>query len=138
MEKDKRFDVYAKYKGDFSKVPDNLKIKFNEQAALYEVMRDEFNKELEIGQRITTDKYIPLPRAYTNLQRNSMKSFADMSFGYYDRETKAHFFKTAIGLTFKQFMAYLSAKKMRYFQERSDTTSRGSFKQLTDTRGNKI
>lgn len=138
MEKDKRFDVYAKYKGDFSKVPDNLKIKFNEQAALYEVMRDEFNKELEIGQRITTDKYMPLPRAYTNLQRNSMKSFADMSFGYYDRETKAHFFKTAIGLTFKQFMAYLSAKKMRYFQERSDTTSRGSFKQLTDTHGNKI
>ena len=37
-----------------------------------------------------------LPKAYTDLQRNSFKSFADMSFGYYDKEVKAWFFKTAI------------------------------------------
>ena len=61
-----------------------------------------------------------------------------MTFGYYDRDTKAWFFKTAVGVIFKQFMAYLSAKKMRYFQVRSNSTARGEFKQLEDPMGNKI
>lgn len=143
MSKDKRFDLYAEYKGDFeafrkTNPSTEMKEKFNQQAALYKIMRDDLNNELEADQRIDTKKYQPLPRAYTNLQRNSMKSCADIAFGYYDRETKAHFFKTSIGLTFKQFMAYMSAKKMQYFQVRSNTTSRGSYKQLEDAKGNKI
>lgn len=138
MSKDKRFALYAKYKGDLSQVPQNLKSEFQKQAALYEIMREELNKELAPVDRITTSKYTPLPKAYTTLQRNSMKSFSDMTFGYYDRDTKAWFFKTAVGVIFKQFMAYLSAKKMRYFQVRSNSTARGEFKQLEDPMGNKI
>ena len=138
MAKDKRFALYAEYRGDLSKVPQHLKAEFQKQAALYEIMREELNEELPTVERITTDKYMPLPKAYTTLQRNSLKSFSDMTFGYYDRDTKAWFFKTSIGVIFKQFMAYLSAKKMRYFQVRSNSTARGEFKQLEDGLGNKI
>ena len=130
----------AENKGDYSKVPEALKAKFNEQEALYLVMREDMNKE-------NKENFIPapkpgqvanLPKAYTDLQRNSFKSFADMSFGYYDKEMKAWFFKTAVGGIFKQFMAYLSAKKMKYFQVRTDITSRGSYKQLTNVAGEKL
>lgn len=140
MLKDKRFNIYTKYKGDYSKVPESLKAKFNEQEALYLIMREDMNKE-------TPENFIPapqpgkvvnLPKAYTDLQRNSFKSFADMSFGYYDKEMKAWFFKTAVGGIFKQFMAFLSAKKMMYFQVRTDQTSRGSYKQLTNVAGEKL
>lgn len=141
MAKDKRFDIYVKYKGDYSKVPKELKTKFNEQEALYMVMRDDMNKELGVAKQIPSPepgKVPNLPKAYTDLQRNSFKSFADMSFGYYDKEVKAWFFKTAIGGIFKQFMAFMSAKKMMYFQVRTDQTARGSYEQLTDSSGNKL
>lgn len=141
MSKDKRFEVYIKYKADYNKVPNNLKSTFNYQESLYNIMREDLNKELPLNKQIEPPKPGNVPqlyKAYTNKQRDSFKSFADMSFGYYDKETKAWFFKTAIGGIFKQFMAYLSAKKMSYFQVRSSQTARGSYQQLTDSAGNKL
>lgn len=153
MSKDKRFDVLYQYRSAYmnseliKNIPEGLRKKFNEQAALYRIMKEDFSKEMEPEFRPKPinaksdkldDQFELLPQAYTNKQRNSMKSLADMAFGYYDRETKAHFFKTSIGLIFKQFMAYMSAKKMQYFQVRSNTTSRGSYKQLEDAKGQKI
>jgi hypothetical protein len=142
MEKDKRFELFAQYASKYganavNHVPKADLSKFNKQAALYEAMRKEFSETLEDGYAFNSENqyYIPLPKAYTNRQRNSIKSFADLSFGYYDRETKAKFFKTAVGLIMKQFMAFLSSKKMQYFQVRSNNTARGSFKQLTDAKG---
>ena len=76
-----------------------------------------------------------LPRAYTNRQRDSLKSFSDLCFGYYDKETKSEFYKTVIGVIFKQFMAYGSSKKMQYIKAGSTSTARGEFKQLTTTDG---
>lgn len=144
MSLDKRFNVFVEWVDKArpytwkSGIPDDLKDTFNKQAALYEAMRDDFNEELTLSEQLDKSKFISLPRAYTTRQRTSMKSFQDMTFGYYDKETKAYFFKTSIGLIFKQFMAYLSAKKMQYFQVRSNQTARGEYKQLTDTSGNKI
>lgn len=154
MSKDKRFDVLYKYRfaqvnsDRITEIPKELRETFNRQLALYNIIKQDLNSELEVEDRpkpvvdpnadADSNKFEVLTRAYTNKQRNSMKSFADLAFGYYDRETKAHFFKTSIGLTFKQFMAYMSAKKMQYFQVRSNTTSRGSYKQLEDAKGNKI
>lgn len=149
MSKDKRFNILWQYKNayipatenksaywDYTKIPNNLHSQFNEQLSLYEIMRDDLNKELE--EKIEGTGVIALTRAYTNKQRDSLKSFSDTAFGYYDRETKANFFKTAIGLTFKQFMAYMSAMKTRYFLTGTNNTSRGAYKQLEDTRGRKI
>ena len=141
MEKDKRFNLLVKYKGNVKEVPANLREKYKQQLGLYEAMREDMNKELPYEAQIpevTKDKVVYFSKAYTTLQRDSFKSFADMSFGYYDKETKAWLFKTAVGGIFKMFMAYLSAKKMSYFQVRSDQTARGSYEQLTDATGNKL
>ena len=136
INKDKRFSIFTKYKGDIKRVPNSDKEKFNYQYSLYNAMREEMEKdnpELFEGQSNTY-----LPMAYTNRQRNSMKSFADTSFGYYDNETKALFFKTAVGQIFKQFMAFMTGKKVQYYQAGSDQTARGSFEQLTDISGDKL
>jgi hypothetical protein len=79
-----------------------------------------------------------LPKAYTNRQRDSLKSFSDLCFGYYDKETKSDFYKTVIGVTFKQFMAYGSSKLMQYWKHGSENTARGEFKQLTTVDGELI
>lgn len=142
MTKDKRFSLFAEYASQYGEeavnhVPKSDLAEFNKQAALYTAMREEFAQTQEDGSMYDNDQayYVPFTKAYTNRQRDSLKSFADLSFGYYDRETKAKFFKTAVGLIMKQFMAFLSSKKMQYFQVRSNNTARGSFKQLTDAKG---
>ena len=56
------------------------------------VMSNDMNNELGVANQIPSPepgKVPNLPKAYTDLQRNSFKSFADMSFGYYDKEVKA-------------------------------------------------
>lgn len=150
MSKDKRFDVFCTYKGCVKNVPTALKKKFLKQQSLYEAMRDEFNKnegrnlaepfkETESGEIVYNDNDTwMLPRAYTLKERDSLKSFSDTTFGYYDKETKSWFYKTAFGVLFKQFMAYGSSKKMQYLKTRTDKTARGSFKQLTTNSGEKI
>lgn len=150
MSKDKRFDLFCKYKGCAENVPATLKKQFYKQQSLYEAMREEFNtnegRHLETsftkdesGKIIYTDfDNWALPRAYTLKERDSLKSFSDTTFGYYDKETKSWFYKTAFGVVFKQFMAYGSSKKMQYFKTRTDKTAKGSFKQLTTNSGEKI
>ena len=148
MSKDKRFDVFCKYKGDINLVPATLKKKFRSQQSLYEAMRNEFNTnegmnieepwtKNENGTITYSDNWY-LPRAYTLKERDSLKSFSDTTFGYYDKETKSWFYKTAFGVLFKQFMAYGSSKKMQYLKTRTDKTARGSFKQLTTNSGEKV
>lgn len=74
--------------------------------------------------------------AYTVLQRESIKSFADESFGYYDLETKAEWNKLWQGMLFKQFMTYLSAKKTQYTLKRTTVASQGHFTPVVDVKGN--
>lgn len=136
--KDKRFDIFVKYKGDFSKVPNSDKEKFNFQEALYNVLLEELNNELSDKYTYNKGATPFLQRAYTDRQRASIKSFADTSFGYYDNEVKAIFFKTAVGQIFKQFMAYMTGKKVQYFQAGSDQIARGGFDQLSDINGDKL
>lgn len=145
ISKDKRFAVFYKYAndsrfkgGNTDWIPNSDKKDFNHQMSLYQVMLDEMNETADEPYYYTPGDKIYLPKAYTNRQRSSMKSFADTTFGYYDVETKALFFKTAIGQIFKQFMAYMAGKKVQYYQAGSDDVARGSFEQITDNSGDKI
>ena len=88
--------------------------------------------------RTIPDKDWMLYKAYTNKQRDSMKSFADLTFGYYDKEVKAEFFKTAVGGVFKQFMSYMTAKKTQYFLVRTNDTARGEYEQKKKKKGELI
>ena len=145
MSKDKRFDIYYTWmknsNGNIDRVPASVKREFLNQKALYEAMKAEFNESMFEGRHIKDfkdaedDSEWMLPKAYTNRQRDSLKSFSDLCFGYYDKETKSDFYKTAIGVTFKQFMAYGSSKLMQYWKHGSENTARGEFKQLTTVDG---
>lgn len=136
--KDKRFDLLVKYRGRVEAVPKAHREKFLYQKALYEAMVDEFNRT-EREQIIYKPGDMPtMPRAYTNKDRESLKSLADVSFGYYDKETKAWFFKTAVGQIFKMFLAFMSAKKCQYWQAGSDVVARGKWVELTNTKGEKV
>lgn len=134
MEKDKRFDVYLKYKDHA--VPDSVKSVYEKQYGLYIAMLRQFNVERErTGEPLykVGDKF---EMAYTVLQRESIKSFADESFGYYDLETKAEWNKLWQGMLLKQFMTYLSAKKTQYTLKRTTVASQGHFTPVVDVKGN--
>lgn len=141
MKKDKRFDVFCKFNGDIDSCPARLKETFKKQKALYEIMRDDMkdaDHPLVDPNRTIPDKDWMLYKAYTNKQRDSMKSFADLTFGYYDKEVKAEFFKTAVGGVFKQFMSYMTAKKTQYFLVRTNDTARGEYEQIKNAKGELI
>ena len=73
----------------YEEVKKAVKSVYEKQYGLYIAMLRQFNVERErTGEPLykVGDKF---EMAYTVLQRESIKSFADESFGYYDLETKA-------------------------------------------------
>lgn len=141
MTKDKRFDVLCKYDGNIKLVPDHLKETFKKQKSLYDVMKEDmidYEHPILDPEEANGKKDWMLYKAYTNKQRDSMKSFADITFGYYDKEVKAEFFKTAVGGVFKQFMSYMTAKKSQYFLVRTNDTARGEYEQIKNAKGELI
>lgn len=76
---------------------------YKAQHGLYEAMRIQFNKE---GFSINEGE--PLPRAYTVQEATSIKSFAEMCFGHYDKNTQMlakHMFMGAMMLHFRTFIS---------------------------------
>lgn len=143
MSKDSRFELLCRYGDKIEQVPEKFRNQYLQQQALYEIKRDEINESADVEEQIThpisstnTDWY--LNTAYTTKERNSLKSFSDSTFGYYDRDTKAWLYKTAVGVLFKQFMAYASSKKVQYFKTGTDQTDRGEYAQLTTNGGERI
>lgn len=57
---------------------------------------------------------MPLPRAYTNKEAESMKSLGDDIYGYYSHEKKSMIMSTMIGSMWLQFKTYWSGKKNQY------------------------
>ena len=112
-EEDARFEVFAK-----GKISDP---KYNEQRSLYYTVARQFVKEGakdKDGNLFILDMNNPkpLPRAYTNLQVESMKSLSDDIYGYYSDEKKSLILSTTVGSLWLQFKTYWSGKKNQYFQ----------------------
>ena len=117
--KDKRFSKYAENP--------NLKtndLEYNKQKSLYYTIAKQFENEgatVEINGKIVPFKVnmenpMPLPRAYTNKQAESMKSLSDDIYGYYSEEKKSLVMATAVGGLWLQFKTYWSGKKNQYLQ----------------------
>lgn len=84
---------------------DKESAKYKKQKALYTTMREQFNREgwnLQDGDA--------LPRAYTIQESTSIKSFAEMCFGHYDRSTQMLMKHMFLGALMLQFRTFLSAK----------------------------
>lgn len=97
--KDARFNLLN------DKNADKSSAKYKKQHALYTTMREQFNKEgwnLQEGDK--------LPRAYTVQESTSLKSFAEMCFGHYDRSTQMLMKHMFLGALMLQFRTFLSAK----------------------------
>ena len=124
--KDKRFDIFAKYKGDISKVSTSEQTKFRQQQALYSAMADEMVKDGTLnsdGTKFVKDMKnpMPLPKAYTVKQSESMKALGDKTYGYYASEKKSLIQSFTIGALIFQMNTFWSSKKNQYFSGRGYT-----------------
>lgn len=79
--------------------------------SLYLTMAEQFRLEGYDVPQITKDSdFPPLPRAYTQQEGNSIKSFADLCFGHYDKNTQMLAKHMFLGSFFLQYRTFLSAK----------------------------
>ena len=104
---DKRYDAYAKgNKND----PRYLECKSRYLAALKQFQQEgvynDDGSPLKVGDA--------LPRAYTNLEAQSMKAIADNIYGYYNHETRSMMNAMVMGSMTMQMKNYWSAKKNQY------------------------
>lgn len=124
----------------FSALNDKNHPDYNKQMALYREMCKQFtieNVKNSDGTLFTIPEYgkvVPLPRAYVNLQAESMKALSDMIYGYYSHEKKSLIHNMMIGGLLMQMRTYISAKKQQYLAKGSSTL-RGSFEHLKDENG---
>jgi len=107
MTKDKRFDIYLKYKDDISKIPDKDIDTYNRQYTLYMEML----KDFEIAGKVKQDgsKYVEgdlLPEALSPRLQNNLKVVADKLYGNYDKETKSLMQEQLLGSLFFQFKTF--------------------------------
>ena len=120
--KDKRYEIFAKYCKDESKIPSNLKQEYQKQKALYTVTAEQFvaegakyEKDGELVDFVLDlENPVPLPRAYTVREAESIKSMADLVYGYYSHEKKSLIQSTTVGALFMQMNTYWSSKKNQY------------------------
>lgn len=124
--KDKRFDIFAKYKGQDSKVPSNELEIYNKQKALYFTMASEMVKDGTLNPDDSTfvldiKHPRPLPKAYTVKQSESMKALGDKTYGYYASEKKSLIQSFSLGALLFQMNTFWSSKKNQYFSGRGYT-----------------
>jgi hypothetical protein len=119
-EKDLRYNIYAKYCKDESAVPASLKAEYNKQKARYKAAATQFqaegakfkNSDGEMEDFVVDlSNPKPLPRAYTVKEAESIKSLADLIYGYYSHEKKSMIQSTTAGALFMQMNTFWSSKK---------------------------
>lgn len=110
--KDKR------YKAFFDDDRSNME-EYNKAKMYYIAAAKQFEKENALNADGTPFKLdlsakTKLPRAYTNLEAESMKALGDTLYGYYSHEKKSMIQSTLWGSLFMQFKTFWSGKKNQY------------------------
>jgi hypothetical protein len=89
--KDKRFEYYLSNRDKHMKsgkyIPAAGDFKYNEQRQRYILLQQQLNKEYK-GEVIFEEEDLP-NKAYSEIERTSMKSFTDMAYGYYDKDAQS-------------------------------------------------
>lgn len=125
--KDDRFSYYFKVREGYSFEYNKSDEKYNNQRALYTKFIQEFNADslLTGGKQLTEKDNIP--KAYTNKERESIKSFTDLSYGHYDKERNAPAKHTVLGILFGQYMTFWPSKVKYYLGKPGEPTKRGRY-----------
>ena len=116
MEFDDRFSEWWKHRNDKNYKSET----FYQQRALYEWTARQFNSEgydLKIGEPGPDGELIfdPLPMAYTNLQKDSIKESIGTILGMYDHEESETNRLKTFSIYFRQFQTYWAGEVKKYF-----------------------
>ena len=117
MTKDKRFQVYLKYKDDQEHIPSNLSDKFNKEYTLYLELLKDFEaagKKKPDGSRYVKGDL--LPDGLSPRLQDGLKNLADRMYGNYDDETKSLMQQELLGSLFFQFKTYPLALLSQWFK----------------------
>lgn len=114
---DKRFEKFA--------ANPNLKTndpEYNKQKSLYYTVANQFVVEHTKNANgtpfeVNMSNPMPLPRAYTTKEAESIKNVGDSIYGYYSHERKSLIQATALGSMWLQFKTYWSSKKDQYLRK---------------------
>lgn len=115
---DGRFEYYFKNREKY-KVGDNYTSssadkKYNEQRRTYLLLLNQLNSQYGALGKTLTEKDLA-PKAYSEIERSSIKSFIDMAFGYYDKDAQSQSNNMWYGMTWMMFMQYWPAKMKTWF-----------------------
>lgn len=105
---------------------------YRRQNGLYVAMLNQFNKEgwnLKYGD--------DLPRAYTIQEATSIKSFAELCFGHYDRSTQMLAKSMFLGSMILHFKTFVSSKIEQWILK-PGTYNQGQYKQMYDENGEEL
>lgn len=130
--KDKRFSYYLANREKYTKngeyVPATDDLKYNTQRRQYLLLVDQLNKEFRIEGKHFTEKEL-VPQAYSSVERTNWKTLGDMTYGYYEKESKAQVNSFWWGMTFLQFMQYWPGKMKQWFAKPTEYSPMGKIEQ---------
>lgn len=129
FDKDQRFSL-LKCTGDnvVCKNGNENDKKYLKQKALYRAMLNEFinsNTRSKDGKLLKFG--MELPRAYTVAQRQDIKEFSNLAYGFYDNEEKSLMDDMFIGLIWKQFMTFWTAKLTLWLKANNKYSAQGKY-----------
>jgi hypothetical protein len=127
--KDDRYSYYLSKRESYDYKIHPSDQKYNDQRSMYLTKINMFNSEMLLGsEKPLTEKDL-LPMAYTTAEKESIKTFTELAYGYYDHERSPLIKHLPMGIVFGQFMTFWPAKVKYYFGPRSNNTKRGHFEQ---------
>lgn len=127
--KDKRYSYYlanrSKYKVNDKYTFSKNDIQYNKERSIYLSVLEEFNAErLKVKLPALTEEDL-LPKAYSTLEKQSIKTFIDTVYGYYDQTTTPLIFNKVAGIMFGQFLRYYPAKFKFYLGKPVEHSTKG-------------
>lgn len=136
---DKRFEHYLqnrdKHKdadGDY--IPAKNDALYNKQRNLYLLLVEQLNIENAGEDKEPFTENDLIDKAYSEKERASFKSFTDMAYGYYDKDSQSQLNNTWYGMVWLQFMQFWPGKMKQWFGKPLDASRSpiGQFKQKTE------
>lgn len=118
--KDGRFEYYFQERNkhkdkDGNYMPKQGDLKFNTQRRLYLAVVNQLNQEGSVLNQEPMTENDLIHKAYTQKERDSLKAYADLMYGSYDKESQSQILHKLTGITFLQFLQYWPSKMKLWF-----------------------